>query len=154
GEGLRGSDQVKAIYILGILLDENTVITQSSGDNRNAMQRAIFELADKKLGSLGERVELIARSNPMLAGAAGVAGDDHLHRDAVRRSQHAHQPKYWARPGILPTSLPPSIGNVAPLISLRVIDRFQIFEACAPAVGHPPGVAAGELAAERFVNLL
>src|SRR5215470_2675129 len=38
-----------------------------------------------------ERMQLVAVADPVLTGAAGIAGENQLHGHAVRRAQHAEQ---------------------------------------------------------------
>ena len=104
---------------------------------------------------LRKRMELIAVSDPMLAGAAGVGGQNKLDRHAVTGTQHAEHAVDRRRRRILSAFLDPHVSNVTTLILVGVFDVFQVGKAHAAAVRHAPAeLRLVEFAAERRVDFL
>src|SRR5947209_5329763 len=89
----------------------------------------------------------------MLAGAARVAGQDHLHGHVLRRAQHTEQPIDRVGRLVERGLLHPDVGDVAALVLVRVLYALEISEADAATVRHAPAqLAVVEDAAERPID--
>src|SRR5258706_11065206 len=86
------ADQVETIHIPRIAAEENLVVRDPGRNDRDDVGLSTRKRTPQHPRLQRERMELIPTSYPVLAWSAGVAGEDHLHRDAVRAAQRPEQP--------------------------------------------------------------
>src|SRR5258706_6429455 len=89
---LRRADQVEAIHIPRIAGEENLVVRDPGRNDRDDVGLAARKRAPQHPGLEREGVELVASADPMLAWSSRIAGEYHLHRDAVGAPQRPEQP--------------------------------------------------------------
>src|SRR5258706_6232012 len=148
---LRRADQVEAIHIPRIAGEENLVVRDPGRNDRNDVGLSTRKRTPQHPRLQRERMELIPTSYPVLAWSAGVAGEDHLHRDAVRAAQRPEQPPDGVRRGVEARLFDPHVGQVAALPGVRVLDIVEASESDAPAMRHAPH-AVDQTAAEDSIN--
>ena len=87
----RSSGAAQLVDVAGVALHQHGIVGNASGYDRELVFHAIVQRAFEYSRPARKWDELISRSQPVLAGAARIGGQDNLSRNAMCRTQDAEQ---------------------------------------------------------------
>src|SRR5262249_15669972 len=151
---LWAADKPQPVEIAGILGKQHLVVADPRRTGRPAVVAAVAQHPLEHDRPSRKRDEPIAGRDPVLPRPAGVAGQDHLGRNTVRRSQRSKHPVDRIGYRILTDLLDPDIAQVPALIAHRVGDVLEVAERDTTAVRHSPRqLALVEPTAKEAIDL-